>query len=129
MYDRLILDTCALIWLSIGGGELSAQALNSIKDAQGVYVSSISAFEISLKYKKGGIELPCDPGRWFVDVLDNHDISEIVVDSRVAITSTKLPFLHNDPCDRFIIATAMLNNFTIVTTDRLFEQYNVNVLQ
>jgi PIN domain nuclease of toxin-antitoxin system len=128
MYDSLILDTCALIWLAAGGGELSKKALDSIENAKTVFVASISAFEISLKHKKGGITLPCEPERWFVDVLENHNIEEIAMDSKVAIASTNLTNIHKDPCDRFIIATAMLNNLTVVTADALFDRYGVSVL-
>lgn len=130
MYSALILDTCALIWLAAGGGDLSKKALDSIENAKTVFVSSISAFEIALKHKKGGIVLPCDPERWFFDVLENHDIEEVTVDSKVAIVSTRLPNIHKDPCDRFIIATAILNNLTVVTTaDNLFERYGIDVLR
>ena len=128
MSDILLLDTCALIWLSIGGGELSKQALDRIENAKSVFVSSISAFEISLKYNKGGIELPCDPERWYSEVLENHDILEIAVDGKIALASTKLPAFHKDPCDRFIIATARLNRLDIVTADKLFNQYDANIV-
>jgi PIN domain nuclease of toxin-antitoxin system len=128
MYDNLILDTCALIWLAAGGGELSKKALDSIENAKTVFAASISAFEISLKHKKGGITLPCEPERWFFDVLEKHNIEEIAMDSKIAIASTKLPDIHKDPCDRFIIATAILNNLTVVTADALFDRYGVSVL-
>ena len=36
--------------------------------------------------------------------------------------------VHDDPCDRFIIATAKLNNLTVVTTDERFAEYGVEVL-
>ncbi len=124
MSDNLLLDTCALIWLSIGGGKLSKHALDSIEKAKSVFVSSISAFEISLKYNTGGIELPCDPEQWYFNVLEHHDILEIAVNGKIAITSTKFPAIHKDPCDRFIIATAKLHNLKIVTGDKQFSEYH-----
>ncbi len=127
--NSLLLDTCALIWLSLGGGKLTKQALRLIDDAQMVSISTISAFEISHKYAKGGIELPCDPERWFYEVLKFHDIAEIAVDSQIAISSTKLPFIHSDPCDRFIIATAMRRGLPIVTADDRFTEYGVKVIR
>ncbi len=129
MYEKLILDTCALIWISMGGGELTPFAMDSIEKAKQVFVSSISSFEISLKYQNGGIELPCDPERWYSGILENHDINEIAIDSKIAIASTKLPPVHKDPCDRFIIATAKLDSLTIVTADKIFKNYDVNLLR
>lgn len=123
----MLLDTCALIWLAIGGGQLSNQMLQEIDESETVSVSSISAFEIALSYKKGKLELPCDPDKWYYDVLRHHDILEIKLDSKIAIASTKLPDHHKDPCDRFIIATAILNKLPVITKDKLFERYGVNV--
>jgi len=129
MYEKLILDTCALIWISVGGGELTRFSMDFIEKAKQVFVSSISSFEISLKYQNGGIELPCDPERWYSGILENHDITEIAIDSKIAIASTRLPPVHIDPCDRFIIATAKLNNLTIVTADEQFKNYDVDLLK
>ncbi|MCL6592075.1 MAG: hypothetical protein K6U80_19265 [Firmicutes bacterium] len=42
---------------------------------------------------------------------------------RIAIQAVMLPLLHNDPCDRFIIATAIENSQTIVTSDLMIAQY------
>lgn len=124
----MLLDTCALLWLSTGGSELSRQTRQLIQDAESVYVSAISSFEIAHKYARGGIELPCDPERWFSEVLRHHDIIEIRLDSTIAIASTKLSPFHKDPCDRFIIATALLNNLPVVTGDPAFTQYGIEVL-
>jgi PIN domain nuclease of toxin-antitoxin system len=124
----ILLDTCALIWLAIGGGELSSSTLTAIARAEFVFVSAISAFEVAHKYKKGGIELPCDPLKWYHDVLRHHDIAEIKIDGDLAIAATKLPDIHRDPCDRFIIATAMMNNMPVATGDKLFSKYGVTIL-
>ena len=123
----MLLDTCALIWLAIGGGQLSNQTLQAIEASETVAVSSISSFEIAHAYKKGKLELPCDPEKWFHDVITHHDIVEIRLDSKTAIASTKLPDHHKDPCDRFIIATAILNNLPIITKDKRFEPYGVQI--
>jgi PIN domain nuclease of toxin-antitoxin system len=41
---------------------------------------------------------------------------------KIVIASIKLPDNHKDPCDRFIIATAILNNLPIIKKDKLFER-------
>ncbi len=57
----LLLDTCALLWLVNGGGHLTQSALEEIDLAPVVYISAISGFEISLKYRKGKLKLALDP--------------------------------------------------------------------
>jgi len=57
----MLLDTCALLWLAQGGGDLSSEALRKLSEASFVYVSAISGFEIGVKYRKGKLQLPSLP--------------------------------------------------------------------
>jgi PIN domain nuclease of toxin-antitoxin system len=125
----MLLDTCALIWLAMGGGQLSAKARQAIDEAAAVHVSSISAFEIAYASGRGRLELPCDPERWYFEVLEKHSLTEVFLSGKIAIAATKLPMVHKDPCDRFIIATAQLENLPIVTADRKFREYNVVIIE
>jgi len=124
----LLLDTCALLWLSSGDKRLKTEILNKINISPTVYISAITGFEISLKYQKGKLELPVSPDKWFDIVLKHHDISVIPLDLNICITANDLPAFHKDPCDRFIIATARIMNLPIVTADEKFEVYGVDVI-
>jgi PIN domain nuclease of toxin-antitoxin system len=124
----VLLDTCALLWLVSGGGELTQKALKEIDRVPEVYISAISGFEISLKYYKGKLDLPLEPHEWFNIAVEHHALSVLSLDLETCIASTKLPFLHNDPCDRFIITTAKLHKLPIITADPKFEEYGVDVI-
>lgn len=128
MSKNLLLDTCALIWLATGSKSLGPKARAAIAEAQHVYVSSISAFEIAHKNARGGIELPCAPEQWFNNALRVHDVQEIELNSAILIAAAALPLIHKDPCDRFIIATAQLHGLTVVSGDSMFRKYGVKVL-
>jgi PIN domain nuclease of toxin-antitoxin system len=39
-----------------------------------------------------------------------------------------LPPVHKDPCDRFIISTALIRNLPVVTADGRFSDYGVEVI-
>ena len=123
-----MLDTCALLWLAQGGGELSEAALQRIEAAPVVYVSAISGFEIGIKVQKGKLELPARPVDWFAAVLEHHDIEVLPLALEVCIRATELPAIHADPCDRMIIAAALKHHFPVVTTDPLFSQYGIEVI-
>ena len=56
--SSLIIDTCGLIWLINGGGELSKRTLQKIQDAEIVYVSAATTIEIGCKYAIGKLDLP-----------------------------------------------------------------------
>ena len=124
----LLLDTCAVLRLANGEfGKFSRSAMNAMREADMLYVSPISEWEISLKWKQGGIELPLEPRMLMRKVIDAYSLSLIPLSEEVMFRATELPDIHKDPADRFIIATAVLGNMVVVTTDRRFPQYGVTV--
>ena len=46
----------------------------------------------------------------------------------IILRASALPEIHKDPADRFIIATALLNGFVIVTGDRRSPEYGIETL-
>jgi len=124
----MILDTCALLWLASGDKKLSRAALKEINAAAAVYVSAISGFEIAIKVARGKLKLPHAPQEWFEKIVEHHGLTILPLELNVCITAAQQPPLHNDPCDRFIIAAAKLHELTVVTTDEQFEKYGVTVI-
>jgi PIN domain nuclease of toxin-antitoxin system len=120
----LLLDTCSLLWLASDDDALSVKAKKAIMDNAGaLFVSSISAFEIAIKTRNGKILLPLPTGEWFTEALDFHGIREIPITGLIAALSVQLPHVHDDPCDRMIIATAQIHAMKICTCDRLIKKY------
>ena len=124
----MILDTCALLWLAGGSKRISRSTLKAIDDAPAVYVSAISGFEVSLKAAANKLELSHPVGEWFRQVAEHHGLTVLPLDLKVCIAAAQLPPIHDDPFDRFIIATAKLNDLTVVTADERFEEYGLKVL-
>ena len=124
----MILDTCALLWLVAGGKKISRATLKEIVQAPAVYVSAITGFEIAIKAARGKLKLPLPPQEWFEKIIEHHGLAVLPLDLNLCIAAAQLPPIHNDPCDRFIIATARLNDLVVVTTDEQFGKYGVAVL-
>ena len=124
----MILDTCALLWLSQGGGRLSPEALSQIGEAPVVYVSAISGFEVGIKHRKGKLALPAQPLEWFEAVVEHHHLTLLPIDLEVCIRSTQLPDVHADPVDRIIAATAQSQSLAIVTADLIFARYGIEII-
>lgn len=124
----MLLDTCALLWLAQGGGKLSPDVLKRLAEAPFVYVSAISGFEVGIKHKKGKLHLPVSPSDWFDVIVRHHDLQVLPLDLDICIRSTQLPPVHNDPCDRMIIATAQIHELVIVTADEIFKAYEIDTL-
>lgn len=124
----MILDTCALLWLASGDKKLSRSVLKQINGAPVVCVSAISGFEIAIKVARGKLKLPYPPKEWFEKVISHHGLSVLPLELDICIAAAQLPPIHDDPCDRFIIAAAKAGNLPIVTADEQFEAYGVRVL-
>lgn len=122
----IILDTCALVWLVDSPSELSANAVESIRKNSGsTAVLPISAWEIALKVRNGGILMrhSLSPYEWYREVLEDYGLVEIPLDAKILCASAKLEFIHRDPCDRMIIAAAIEHRSPVVTADQTFLKY------
>ena len=125
----LLLDTCAVIWLANGElSRFSSGTVRALREAVALYVSSISEWEIALKWRDGDIYLPIPPRELMEGFLKHFDVSITPLSDEVMFRSTELPQIHKDPADRFIIATALASNMTVVTADRRFPEYGVSVI-
>jgi len=126
---RVLVDTCALIWLATGDAKLSCSARETIRDAELLCFSSISIWEIARKVKSGDLEMPVTPTRFADLLVKQYGMKEMPLDNAIMLRSSALPEIHKDPADRFIIATALLNDCVVVTGDRRFAEYGVETLQ
>jgi PIN domain nuclease of toxin-antitoxin system len=120
----LLLDSCTLFWITSLPEKLSAEAQKQVTDHRtALFVASISALEIAIKYRRRKLSLPLPPEKWFGDAVTAYALTEVPLDSAIAIASTRLPELHNDPFDRIIIATAQSRALRIVTPDAMIGAY------
>ena len=126
----LLLDTCAVLWLADDQDRLSDRAKAALEESAGsLFVSAISAFEIAHKQRSGKLELPLEPAEWYSQALKSHGLTEIPITGEIASVAVDLPPIHRDPCDRFIVATAQLENLAVVTADEIIPRYpDVKVL-
>ncbi len=126
---RVLCDTCAFIWLATGDAKLSRVARNVIRDAELLCFSSISIWEIARKVKAGELEIPVSPAMFADMLVKRYGMKELPLDNAIMLRSSALPEIHKDPADRFIIATALLNDCVIVTGDRRFPEYGVETIE
>ena len=127
--QRVLLDTCALIWLSTGDKKLSQSARDTIQDSDFLCFSSISIWEIARKVKKGELEIPVTPTKFADMLVKQYDMKELPLDNTIMLRASALPEIHKDPADRFIIATTLLNGCLVVTGDHNFPKYGVETIQ
>jgi len=127
---KLLLDTCTFIWLVTGNRRLSQTARELFLDNENrVYLSAISAWEITLKQGKSGFPLPEGMhARGFVgEGRRRHGIESLPLDEEATFDVARLPNLHADPFDRMLIAQAVAHQMAILTPDPHIHRYPVAV--
>jgi PIN domain nuclease of toxin-antitoxin system len=123
---RLLLDTHVLLWFLLGEEMLSppARAAIASPDAE-TFVSAVSAWEISIKYKQG--RLPTAT-RFVADLdgtITRKGFSAVPITISHGERAGSLPLHHKDPFDRMLIAQALAESLTLVSNERLFDRYGV----
>lgn len=121
---RLLLDTHVVLWWQVDDRRLAAEAREAIATADLVWVSAVSGWEASLKAALGRLRL-AEPFRLLVET---NDFTELPVTLAHTDRLAALPFVHADPFDRLIAAQALAEQATLVTHDRAFEPYGMQVL-
>lgn len=116
---RLLLDTSTLIrWHA---GTLRAAAVQAVQRGELVAVSAVSAWEIAIKRALGKLKMR----ETVEDLVNLYGFLPLAVTVRHGDVLRDLPRHHSDPFDRLLIAQALDEGLTILTSDRAFEPYRV----
>ena len=127
---RYLLDTCAWIFLLTDPKRLSKQQQKAILDSQNqIYLSVVSAWEMSIKITKGKLELPKSLDELIFECCIKDGYIVVDLDIFSVLNSKKLPPHHQDPFDRMLISQAINNDLTVITIDSKFASYNVELLR
>lgn len=115
----ILLDTHALLWLESGSRRLGARSRRLVDRALArdeLAVSAISFWEVAMLAAKERLAL-ARPAEKLRDELLASGLVEVPLTGDVAIGATRLDRFHQDPADRFIVATALAAAATLVTAD------------
>lgn len=118
---RVLLDTHTFIWWD--DDELPRRVTKLIRDADMVFVSAATAWEMAIKSALGKLVMRGTVTEALVD----YGFSPLPVFTQHADAVRMLPTLHRDPFDRLLIAQAQVEGLTIVTRDQVFARYDVPV--
>ncbi len=126
---NLLLDAHALLWFLAGSSQLSAKALSCIQDVRNtIFVSPATLWEIGIKDSLGKLTLPMPFEQLFPASLDASSILILPILVPHLHEHRRLPFHHNDPFDRLVIAQALAEDLTLVSCDSEFARYGVKLL-
>ena len=125
---KLLLDTCTFLWFQADSPHLSPTVRTRILDpANEVYFSAVSVWEIARKYAQGQLSLPSHPSTLIPAVREDSGIASLPLTETDALAAEKLELFHKDPFDRMLIAQAKMTGSTLISPDKVFSQYPINV--
>jgi PIN domain nuclease of toxin-antitoxin system len=127
---NLLLDTHIWIWSVLDPQKLSARVARELTSSDNqLWLSSVSVWELLLLLRKGRIELDEEAVTWVRKTLDFLQLNEapLTIDVALEVSAVNLP--HDDPADRFLVASAKVFDLTLVTSDkRLVRAAGISVL-
>ena len=126
---KLLLDTSCFLWMTAAPERLSGAARDLLLDERtDLYLSAASAWEMAIKHGLGKLTLPEPLEQYVPSRLAAFRTLPLPVEHAHALRVATLPAHHRDPFDRLLIAQAQIEGLAIVTSDRLFERYDVQIV-
>lgn len=125
---KLLLDTHALIWFQSGDRRLSKAARRAIEagDAE-LLISAATVWEMAIKASLGRLTLPGPVDTYLAEKV-GQGYRMLAISWTHAAGVEDLPWHHRDPFDRLLIAQALSERCPVVTRDRAFRRYGVEVI-
>jgi PIN domain nuclease of toxin-antitoxin system len=117
---NLLLDTHILLWSLNGSDRLLPQMKNALEEPSNtLWLSPITIWEILILHEKDRIRIDhSDPVKWIRKVLNSIPFKEAPLNHEVAVQSRQVKLPHQDPADRFLVATALVYDLILMTVDQ-----------
>ena len=127
---KLLLDTHIWIWSDVEAHKLSSEVVRELANPENErYLSAVSVWETILLLEKKRVRLNGDFGEWFKKSKLELGLIEVPLTWDIAHEIRHTILGYRDPGDRFLVATAKVYDFTLVTADeRLMQIPGLKVL-
>lgn len=115
---KLLLDTHIILWSAGEPERLPLRISEELeRESNELWFSPISVWEILLLAEKARISFGADIVKGVRDIFRRIPLKEAAINKEVAIQSRFVKLPHQDPADRFLAATAIVYDLTLVTAD------------
>jgi len=116
---RLLLDTHIWLWSLLEPERLAAPVSAELSSEDNeLWISPITLWEVLILAERQRISLDRDPSQWIRSVLNEIPFREAPLNHEVALQSRLVDLPHQDPADRFLVATAQVYDLRFVTGDK-----------
>jgi PIN domain nuclease of toxin-antitoxin system len=126
---KFLLDTNVFLWGLSAEHKLNPRAQEVLTSSSSeLYFSAASSWEIAIKFALGSLPLPKAPSEFIPHALRAWAMRALDITHEHALRAGELPAHHRDPFDRLLIAQAMAEEMTLLTADRVFQKYKIDLI-
>jgi len=126
---KLLLDTHVFIWWDSDPAKLSKKALALCSDPGNTLLLSVaSAWEMQIKMQLGKMKLAFPLQDIIREQQKDNGLQIIPVELAHVLALQSLPAHHKDPFDRLLIAQARAESAVLVSKDKAFSKYQIDLV-
>jgi PIN domain nuclease of toxin-antitoxin system len=123
---KVLLDTCAFLWLVTDDPKLSPLAKEIFLDSENeLLLSAATGFEITIKYSLGKLHLTEAPKEFISRRIQANALTELPISLNHTYALQNLPLHHKDPFDRLLVAQALVNQIPLLSPDEQLSVYDI----
>jgi len=126
---KLLIDTHVFLWLRNSPDKVPKDVLQLYQNSNNVvFLSMASIWEMQIKNQLGKLDLDLPLGELVEQQCLENELKILNIEAEHIYALQNLPFHHSDPFDRLILSQAQIENLTLASADRIFHQYDVNLI-
>ena len=126
---NILLDTQIFLWALTEPKRLGKKAKSLLKSKKNqLYLSAASSWEIAIKAGLGKLPLPEPPDKYISSRMASLKIAPLDIKHYHTFIVDQLPLHHRDPFDRILIASAIAENLHLMSADKQFRRYDVDLI-
>jgi PIN domain nuclease of toxin-antitoxin system len=126
---KYLLDTSVWLWSLTASERISREGRELlVRGRQEIYLSAASSWEIGIKSALGKLRLPEPAISYVPKRMAAQGLRPQAITHSHALAVSELPTYHTDPFDRLLIAQAQIEGMAILTADRAFQPYPVEIV-
>jgi PIN domain nuclease of toxin-antitoxin system len=121
---RVLVDSHVALWWLDDSVSLGPQCRELIAQADEVYMSAVTPWELGIKRALGKLTMPDG----IAAALESGGFLPLAISVAHAELAPALPAHHRDPFDRMLVAQAQLEALTLATADRKLAAYDIDLV-
>lgn len=126
---KLLLDTHVFLWLNFEPEKLSDRIMSMCScSGNQLYLSMVSPWEIQIKQQLGKLKFQSPLSRLINIQIEQNDLNLLPIKLNHIYALCDLPHIHKDPFDRLLIAQSRVESMKLVSIDKKFQHYSVEVI-